>query len=141
MGYRPSYANPYLCLRPAVKPDGFGYYEYIIFYVDDVLCIYHNPWKLMKRIQEDFKLKDDKIEPPDVYIGSIPAKMKLESGKYCWIMLPEQYMKVAVTNVEDDLNRSGKILPSKCVTPLLTNYAPWLEGSLDIMAYGVQQYQ
>ena len=61
MGYWPSYANPDLWLRPAVNPDGFKYYEYILCYVDNMLCISHNPRKSMKRIQEDFKLKDDKI--------------------------------------------------------------------------------
>ena len=30
MGYRMSYANPDLWLRPAVKLDGFKYYEYIL---------------------------------------------------------------------------------------------------------------
>ena len=63
MGYRPSYADLDLWLRPAVKPDGFEYYGYILFYVDDMLCISHNRRKLIKRIQEVFKLKDDKIEP------------------------------------------------------------------------------
>ena len=42
MGNQTSYADPDLWLRPAVKPDGFEYYEYIIFYIDNVLCIYHN---------------------------------------------------------------------------------------------------
>jgi hypothetical protein len=30
MGYKPSYADPDVWLRPAVKPDGFKYYEYIL---------------------------------------------------------------------------------------------------------------
>ena len=62
----------------------------------------------MKRIQEDFKLKDDKIEPPDVFPGATLAKIKFDSGKYCWTMSTEQYVKAAVTNVEEDLARSGK---------------------------------
>ena len=37
MGYIPSYAYPDLSLRTAVKIDSFDYYEYILFYVDDVL--------------------------------------------------------------------------------------------------------
>ena len=92
----------------------------------------------MKRIQEYFKLKDDKIEPPDVCLGTTLAKMKLERDKYCWTMSPEQYVKAAVRNVEEDLTRSGNRLPSKCVTPLLRNYAPWFEYSLELMADGVQ---
>ena len=141
IGYMPSYSNPDLWLRPAVKPDGFEYYKYIICYVDGMLCTYHNPCKLIKIIQEHFKPKYYKIEPPDVYIGAKIAKMKLESGEYCWTIFPEQYVKAAVKNVVEDLARSGKRLPPKCVTPISTNYAPWLEDSPELMAYGVQQYQ
>ena len=54
----------------------------------------------MKMIQEDFKLMDRKIEPPEIYIGASLAKIKFESGKYCWNISPEQYVKAAVTNVE-----------------------------------------
>ena len=61
MFYCTIYANLDLRLRPAVNPDGFNYYEYILCYVADVLCISHNQRKSIKRIQEDFKLKDDKI--------------------------------------------------------------------------------
>ncbi len=119
MGYRPSYADPDVWLRPAVKPDGTEYYEYILCYVDDVLCISHDPKKSMKRIQEDFKLKDDKIAEPDVYLGATLSRMKLESGKHCWTMSPEQYVKAAVTNVEEDLAKNGKRLPSNCVLSLI----------------------
>ena len=43
--------------------------------------------------------------------------------------------------MEEDLTKNGKRLLSKCVTPLLINYAPWLEDSPDLMADDVQQYQ
>ena len=111
MGYRPRYANLDLWLRPAVNTDGFKYYKYILCYVDNVLCISHNPRKSMKRIQEDFKLKGKNIEFIDVYLGASLAKMKLESGKYCCTMSPGQYVNAAVTNMEEDLARSGKRLP------------------------------
>ena len=77
MGYRKSYADPSLWLLPVVNPDVFNYYEYILFYVDNVLCISHNPRKSIKRIQEDFNLKYDKIEPTDIYLGATLAKIKL----------------------------------------------------------------
>ena len=83
----------------------------ILCYINDVLFISHNQQKSMKRIREDFKIKDDNIEPSDIYIGATLSKMNLYSGKYCWIMSPEQYVKASVTNVEEDLVRSGKILP------------------------------
>ena len=141
MGYRPSYVNPDLWLCPSMKTDGLKYYEYTLCYVDDVLYISQNPWKLMKRIQENCKIRDYKIEPPDIYLGVTLAHMKLESGKYCWSMSPEQYVKAEVTNIEEDLARSGKRLPSKCVMPISSNHAHWMEDLPDLMADGVQQYQ
>ena len=47
----------------------------------------------MKRFQEYFKLKDYKIENPDVYHGSTVYKMNLESDKYCWTISPKQYVR------------------------------------------------
>ena len=50
-------------------------------------------------------------------------------------------MKAAVTNFEEDLARSVKIFPPKCVTPLSSNYEPWLEDYPKPMTEGVQRYQ
>jgi hypothetical protein len=71
----------------------------------------------MRRIQKDFKLKDDKIAPPDVCLGATIEKMTTPNGKSCWSMSPEQCVKAAVANVEEELARHGKRLPPKCVTP------------------------
>ena len=141
MDYVPSFADPDVWLRPAVKPDGTEYYEYILVYVDDVLCISHDPLKSMKQIQTSFKLKEDKMEPPDVYLGATIARMTLADGKTCWTMSPEQYVKSAVTNVEEDLAKHGKRLPSKCVTPFSSGYAPWLEDTPELKEDGVQRFQ
>jgi hypothetical protein len=54
MGYKPSYVDPDVCLQPAVKPDSFEYYEYILCYIDGGLCISADTQKSMRRIQEDF---------------------------------------------------------------------------------------
>ena len=64
MGYKPRYADPYVWIRSAGKPNGFQYYEYMLWYVDDVLCISADTGKYMNGIQDDFKLKSDKIEEP-----------------------------------------------------------------------------
>jgi hypothetical protein len=109
--------------------------------VDDVLCISHDRLKSMKQIQTSFKLKEDKMEPPDVYLGATIARMTLADGKTCWTMSPEQYVKSAVTNVEEELAKHGKRLPSKCVTPFSSGYAPWLEDTPELKADGVQRFQ
>ena len=50
LGYTPTKADPDVCLRKAVKVDGFQYYEMFLFYVDDVMCISDDPMKTMKVI-------------------------------------------------------------------------------------------
>ena len=49
---------------------GFNYWEYVLCYVDDVLCIIENPMHTMKGMQSKFKLKDYKMEKPDIYLGA-----------------------------------------------------------------------
>ena len=71
-----------------MKADGSEYYEYVLCYVDDILSISHDPMKTMKKIQEDFKLKNDRIAESDMYLGATLSKMKLANGKVCWTMSP-----------------------------------------------------
>ncbi len=37
MNFKPSYADPDVWMRAAIKPNGFRYYEYTFVYVDDLL--------------------------------------------------------------------------------------------------------
>ena len=40
----------------------------------------------MQGIQKKFKLKDDKIEPPEMYLGAGLTKMNNETNHECWAM-------------------------------------------------------
>ena len=93
LGYVSSKADPDVYLRPALKSNGFKYYEYVLCYVDDVLCISDNPVTIMQGIQTKFKLKDDKIEPPEIYLGEGLTKMNNETNKECWAMSSDSYCK------------------------------------------------
>ena len=111
MGYKPSLADPDVYMRPAVKGNGFKYYEYVLTYVDDVLCISDNPMSTMKCLQGTFKLKDDKVEEPTMYLGASLSKMNNNSGKECWAMSSDKYCATAVANVAEVLNKKGVRLP------------------------------
>ncbi len=50
-----------------MKPDGFEYYEYLLVYVDNILCISHKPTKTMTAIGKLYRLKDDSIDEPTIY--------------------------------------------------------------------------
>ena len=47
----------------------------MVCYIDDVLYIIDNLMATMEGIQQKFKLKDDKVEPLDMYLGVGLTKM------------------------------------------------------------------
>ena len=64
LGYKTTKADPDIWLNPAVKPDGFEYYELVLCYVDDVLCMSHDAMKTMKGIQRSLSLKTTILKNP-----------------------------------------------------------------------------
>ena len=65
-------------------------------YVDDILCISHKMEEMMKGIQDDFKMKDDKVEEPKYYLGATVSNIRNEDGVECWSMDSEKYCESAV---------------------------------------------
>ena len=140
MGFRSSMADPDIWMRPAIKADGEEYYEYLICYVDDVLGVSVEAIELMQEIQRDFKLKKDKIEPPEIYLGA-RLELKNLNGKKMWTMCSRDYIKLAVENIESRLKNMGMKLPSKTTTPMVINYAPELDSTPELDSNGITFYQ
>ena len=142
IGFKPSLADPDVWMRPAMKANGFKYWELILCYVDDLLCIHEDPTIALKQIQNsNFKLKDDKIEEPASYLGADLSKIDNKNGKPCWAISSDSYCAAFVTNTETILKDKGVRLPSKCVTPLQNGYKPELDCTGELKAAGVQRYQ
>ena len=128
-------------MLPALKPNGFEYYEYVICYVDDILSISHFPDVTMDGIRAHFTLKYNKVEEPTDYLGAQLSKMKDEFGNEFWTMSSSKYCKAAITNVEERLAISGKRIPTKCKTPMVTKYAPEMDVTAELKADGIQYFQ
>ena len=107
IGFRPSEADHDVWLRPAVKPNGQTYYEYVSCYVDDIPSVSFNATSILKSIQVNFKLKDDKIEPPSDYLGEVLGQMDIDE-KTGWYLSSELYVKSAVENIEQTLRKGGQ---------------------------------
>ena len=140
IGYVPTKADPDVWLRPATKSNGFEYYEVVLCYVDDVLAVSEDPKSTLEGLQSTFKLKDNKIAEPDMYLGAQLGKMQIDRHE-CWTMSAEKYVAASVKNVEEALAKRNLRLPTKCYTPLATDYRPELETSSELKADGVQYYQ
>ncbi len=118
-----------------MRDDGFQYWEYVLCYVDDLLVISDNPTRIMKSIQSQFSLKDDKMEKPKNYLGADMSEMYNADGDSCWAMSSDKYCQALVKNVEADLEKKGIRLPSKCYIPMSSGYRPEMDCSCELKVY------
>ena len=61
-------------------------------------------------VAEKFKLKKDKIEPPEIYLGVRLAKKSM-NGKEIWTMSSLNYVRKMIKNVEVRMVKKGMRLP------------------------------
>ena len=140
MGFKSSHADPDVWLRPAVKPDGEKYYEYILVYVDDILTMSCDPKGPMEEIQRGFKFKNDEIKEPSIYLGTKLERKSL-NGKKTWTMSSLDYVKFSVENVEKQLKRKNMKFPANATTPMSSNFLPELDDSEELNAEDQTFYQ
>ena len=102
--YFPCQADPDVYMKESVKANGDKYWSYIIVYVDDILCIHHDPHIPMNQISDIYRMKDNSISKPKIYLGANIKEWSLqdEEGECskCWAQGSESYAKEAVRVVE-----------------------------------------
>ena len=86
MGYWPLKADLDVYLKPAIKSNGFQYYEILLVYSDDILSISHQPLEATNGIKSVFKLKGDKATVPEMYLGGGISEVENSNGTKCWTM-------------------------------------------------------
>jgi hypothetical protein len=127
MNFRNSYADPDFWIRPASHL-GFDYYEMILVYVDDILCISKHTAPIMKHIASIYRLKDDSIGEPKRYLGANIGTWVLGDGRQVWSMSAASYIKSAVANIESELAHGPhRILRSKAYRPMKSGYRPEID--------------
>jgi hypothetical protein len=58
LGWDPCRADRDLWMKAETHPDeGALYWAYIIIYVDDILCVHHDPGAPLEKLDEYFKMK------------------------------------------------------------------------------------
>ena len=67
------------------------------------MAISDYPERILKGVQLKFKLKEDKMETPEVYLGAGMTQMENIDGDLCWAMSSEKYCSAMVQNIEDVL--------------------------------------
>ncbi len=75
MGYKSCKADPDLWYKAETRPDdNFRYYAYILCYVDNILCVHHDPMTVLNLINGYMPPKQSLVGDPDIYLG---AKLKM----------------------------------------------------------------
>ena len=99
--------------RPATKPDGTKYYEYILVCTDNILCLSMNPKSILDYpksildyLDQRFLLKPESRGQPKTYLGAdiSPHSHEHKPDVYYWSMGSHTYVKEAVRNVETHLD-------------------------------------
>ena len=77
--------------------------------------------KTIEGIKCVLKLKEDKSEPPDMYLGSSLEKVETKGETKFWFMSAKKYVKAAVVNLESMVAKTDIGLPISH-SPMPRNY-------------------
>ncbi len=76
------------------------YFAYILCYVDDILCIHHDPMSVMNKINGYLPLKPSFVGDPDIYFGTKLKQTQLPNWVMAWGLSPSKYVVQAVKNCQ-----------------------------------------
>ena len=142
LGFTSCEADPDIWLREGQKDDGSPYWEYVLLYVDDALCISCDAANVLRQqIGKYFFIKEDSVGPPQIYLGNKVSQIVLDNGVTAWSFSSSQYVQNAVKNVEAYLKQSNSTLPTKANSPLSPNYRPELDVSQELDAAKSSYFQ
>jgi hypothetical protein len=133
MGYTSCKADPDLWYKAETRPaDSFRYYAYILCYVDNILCVHHDPMSVLNLINGYMPLKPLLIGNPDIYLGAKLKLTQLDNGIWAWGLSPSKYVaqavKKCVKHLTDKLNNRFR-LPQWADNPFPYDYNPELDLS------------
>ncbi len=133
MGYTSCKADPDLWYKAETRPaDNFRYYAYILCYVDDILCVHHDPMSVLNLINGYMPLKPSLVGDPDIYLNAKLKMTQLDNGIWAWGLSPSKYVTQAVINCAKHLTDKLNIcfrLPQRADNPFPYDYCLELDLS------------
>jgi hypothetical protein len=121
----------------------FLYWAYILIYVDDILCVHHDPGAPLAKLDEYFKMKKGSIQVPTLYLGSKMKKTVLPNDVVAWGMSSRKYLQSAVHNVQEYLVvlPGDQKLLKKAPGPFAGGYKPELDEIPELDSIMANFYQ
>ena len=98
-----------LWMRKAQKDDDTPYWEKVLLYINDALCISTNPKNVLKHeIGKYYFIKEGSAGSPQLYLGNKVSKVTQENGVDGWLFSSSQIVQKAIVNVESYLHKQDK---------------------------------
>ena len=99
LGFKSCLADPDVWMRAATKSDGSSYWEYVLLYVDDALCISENAERVLRdEVGKYFELKEKSIGPPKMYwevtCARLPWRMVRKLGLLDHLNMSKQRLRM-----------------------------------------------
>jgi hypothetical protein len=88
LGYKSCLADLDVWMLARTCADDTTFWEYVLIYVDDILCISDNPKESLERIDKYFPMKPNSIGRPDIYLGAKLSGVRLPNQVEAWAMSP-----------------------------------------------------
>ena len=92
IGLKPTMADPNVCIRAAMRPDGYEYYEIIIVYVDYIMIVSNLCDDLARRIGDYYKIKGGSQVLPMWYLGADTEKIQNKDEHEMWKTSSRSYI-------------------------------------------------
>jgi hypothetical protein len=90
----------------------------------------------MEGLEAKYMLKAGSVGEPMMYLGAKVSKYRLEHSdnpdKVQWSLSAEDYINHAMKDVETELEKVGKGLPTKVTTPMMADYRLELDQSKEL---------
>jgi hypothetical protein len=135
LGWEPCRADRDLWMKAETRPnDGVWCWAYILIYVDDILCVHHDPVTPLAKLDEYFKMKECSIQVPTFYLGAKLKKTILPNGGIALGMSSSTYVQSAVQNVQEYLAalHGDRRLLKRSPAPVAGGYKPELDESPEL---------
>ena len=138
LGYSVCEADQDVYMRIKTRADGTQYWSYIVCYVDDILCIDENPKTLMSKLGSIYRMKEDSISEPSIYLGANVRNWTVtdNEGKdiNCWALGSQNYIRESLRIVDSimekhNLKQSSTRRQGRNTPFSSSDYRPELESS------------
>jgi hypothetical protein len=135
LGWNPCRAERDIWMKAETCPDdGVLYWAYILIYVDDILCVHHDPGSPLAKLDKYLNINEGSIQVPTFYLGAKLKKNVLPNGVVAWGMSSSKYVQSSVQNVKEYLAAlpGDHMLVKKASGPFTGVYKPELDESPEL---------